>query len=428
MCWDNQPTCTAAFTLESGGRRTPRNEYSVRYVVTLDTATSSLISHGSMITRYDVLEDNYTSLVNTWKPIPELFIPNADVGVIFLETHDTPFYAPVHDPWFSATRGPFNRTASLGNMAAYLSDEPISVLGCVQQYQFCNPSINGNASCTPLRGIFQAALMASETIFSEVKQRDMFSWSAKAIKDMAGGFYEIVNALKGASLLASDSLSTLGQSGLPDNQWELELEHWFKFTLADVQRAILDQATGPKLAGSGQFHSLPTTAEARTVCSNQKIQSDSFTSFNLLGLVLILSIGGMIMIISAALPCAVERMQRHKKPFASLEWITNDTLQLQRLAHEAVGAGTWDGACNDYPRTRKGELLACLDISNPKHPVLRVAENADLVMEHDQMRASEDGKGRESESTYEPAEAFLLNHEIPCSSLELDRRFTDSMC
>jgi hypothetical protein len=136
----------------------------------------------------------------------------------------------------------------------------------------------------------------------------------------------------------------------------------------------------------------------------------------------------MIMIISAVLPCAVERIQRHKKPFASLEWITNDTLQLQRLAHEAVGAGTWDGACTDYPRTRKGELLACLDISNPKHPVLRVAENADLVMVHDQMRASEDGKGRESESTYEPAEAFLLNHEIPCSSLELDRRFTDSMC
>jgi hypothetical protein len=86
------------FTLESGGRRAPRNEYSVRYVVTLDTATSSLISHGSMTTRYDVLEDIYTSLVNTWKPIPELLIPNADVGVIFLEIHDTPCFAPVHDP------------------------------------------------------------------------------------------------------------------------------------------------------------------------------------------------------------------------------------------------------------------------------------------------------------------------------------------
>jgi hypothetical protein len=153
-------------------------------------------------------------------------------------------------------------------MKAHLSDEPISVLGCVQQYQFCNPFTNGNASCTPLRGIFQAALMASETIFSEVKQRDLFSWSAKAITDMVGGFYEIVNALKGASLLASDSLSPLGQSSLPDNQWELELEHCFKLTWPTCKEQSLIMPQVPSLrirASFTRFHLQPKRAPSAAI-------------------------------------------------------------------------------------------------------------------------------------------------------------------
>jgi hypothetical protein len=131
---------------------------------------------------------------------------------------------------------------------------------------------------------------------------------------------------------------------LPGNQWELELEHWFKFILADLQRAILDQATGPVTSEARSFHSPPTSAEAQAICGSQKIRSESYTSFNVLGLTIISSIGGQIMVISACLPTATARMQRHKRPFASIEWVTNDTLQLQRLAHEAIGAGRGGGA------------------------------------------------------------------------------------
>lgn len=60
----------------------------------------------------------------------------------------------------------------------------------------------------------------------------------------------------------------MGQYALPSNQWELELEHWFRLTLADLQRAMLDLATEPVIPEAGEFHTPPSFAEERTVCGN----------------------------------------------------------------------------------------------------------------------------------------------------------------
>lgn len=224
-------------------------------------------------------------------------------------------------------------------------------------------------------GIFEAAQAATSTLFTDPQSKEAFEWSSRSIRHMANGFHELVTILGGGALLATDTLSAVGQAGLPDNQWERELEGWFKFTLADLQRAVLDQATGPLDPKAASFHSAPQTAGARSVCSNQKIRSDSYTSFNVLGLVIIFAVGGLIMLVSVYLPPVTARIQRNRNTYASLEWVSNDTLQLQRLAHEAVGAGEWEGACDDHPLARKHDLLAVLDITNQKHPVLRVVSN-----------------------------------------------------
>ncbi|KAH7363722.1 hypothetical protein BKA66DRAFT_514601 [Pyrenochaeta sp. MPI-SDFR-AT-0127] len=374
------------------------------------------------ITRYAVPETNYTASINTWKPIPELIRPDADVSLFFLAANDIRFFTPVNDPWFAAgSQGPVNMSISVGDMEVYLSDDPVRVLGCVQQYQFCKPAPKQNASCTPLLGINEA-LTAGTLIFTQPSDQGRFLWSASAILNMASGFTELARVLKGGALLASDSLSAMWQYDLPNNQWELELEHWFKFTLADVQRAILDLATGPIVADAREFHSPPASAEARSLCNNQKIRSDSYTSFNVLGLILIFAIGGSIMILSALLPWATSHFQRHQNPFPSLEWISNDTLQLQRLAHEAVGAGDWEGACNDYPRTRKGDLLAVLDITNKKHPILKAPSAVDMLSEKEEEKEGEEDTLRDS------AQISLLSLEIPRSSLELPQRFTSVIC
>ena len=66
-------------------------------------------------------------------------------------------------------------------------------------------------------------------------------------------------------------------------------------------------------------------------------------------------------------------------PYARLEWYTNGSLQLQRLAHEELGIGTWTRCDSDIPSTNPGVLLASLDLSNPEHPSLDAAHKNNVA-------------------------------------------------
>lgn len=59
--------------------------------------------------------------------------------------------------------------------------------------------------------------------------------------------------------------------------------------------------------------------------------------------------------------------------YQNLEWVSNETLQLQRMAHEELGLGSWSGTAtaSSIPITAPGEQLATLDISDKRHPILK---------------------------------------------------------
>jgi hypothetical protein len=103
---------------------------------------------------------------------------------------------------------------------------------------------------------------------------------------------------------------------------------------------------------------------------------------------LILVIGMLIIILDMALePCVARRATRkYTKRLSSMgdeefeskthplhsviEWNQTGTLQLQRLAHEEAGFGTWSKCDNDVPVTEPDQFIAGLDLRNVKHPVL----------------------------------------------------------
>lgn len=105
----------------------------------------------------------------------------------------------------------------------------------------------------------------------------------------------------------------------------------------------------------------------------QKIRSDAVTSFSVLGLVIILSLGGLIILLSYTIEFVVGWIQTWKKigTYQRLEWIINDTLQLQRLAHEELGFGSWTKGAAECPITAPGDRLAVVDVSEPTHPRLQ---------------------------------------------------------
>lgn len=119
----------------------------------------------------------------------------------------------------------------------------------------------------------------------------------------------------------------------------------------------------------------------------KKIVSTKYSSFNVLGVSLILLLGGLLILLDIALEPIIATFKKRKfnrtllrnqgytsssHPLHSvLEWSATSILQLQRMAHEEAGYGKWDRCGGDNPVTRGDDDLALLDVENTDHPHLK---------------------------------------------------------
>jgi hypothetical protein len=102
---------------------------------------------------------------------------------------------------------------------------------------------------------------------------------------------------------------------------------------------------------------------------SQNVTSSAHTNFNIFGLAFTLIVGGVIILVSIALEPAVSFYQRcyNEYTYSQLEWVSNGTLHLQRLAQEEHGAGMWSNTTKYVPVCRNEDLLAGLDTRVPGH-------------------------------------------------------------
>ncbi|KAF7511866.1 hypothetical protein GJ744_003099 [Endocarpon pusillum] len=117
---------------------------------TLDVATASVAPDGSV-------NENSSFL-----PILDLIVPAADISLIFLSANDIMFQEPSKDDWYAAERPTTQKFSFFEdeNRSFYVRNEPVRVLGCASRYQFCNPNIERNSSCTTWGGIEQTMALA----------------------------------------------------------------------------------------------------------------------------------------------------------------------------------------------------------------------------------------------------------------------------
>jgi hypothetical protein len=81
-------------------------------------------------------------------------------------------------------------------------------------------------------------------------------------------------------------------------------------------------------------------------------------SFSILGLVLLLSIGGIIVCVSLTIETVVAWIQSRTKKglHARMEWMRNDRLQMQRLLFSEKKLGQWTTDSSDkVPTTVEGD-------------------------------------------------------------------------
>lgn len=153
-------------------------------------------------------------------------------------------------------------------MTRYIRDDPVRVLGCSSRYQYCNPNLEPNDRCTPLHGIVSTSTLA-KGLWRTEKQKALFNWSANAILYNAVGIPEVILSLGVSALTSRYKLTGASQGPLPDNQWQLEVEHWFTTMLASLQRALVEAATGPTGPEMSRLEQHSQKPAEQSLCRNQ---------------------------------------------------------------------------------------------------------------------------------------------------------------
>lgn len=215
-------------------------------------------------------------------PIPQLTVPDADLLLVFLSPEGIIYLNRTDDPWYRGTAAYVDAYKVEGGdpHTAYISDEAASPMGCTQRYQYCN----SNKECGKL-GSWADAASSAMPLF-HLDPSDFWSdTSPDSIDGTAGRFIWFQNTLFGAGL--TDLLTGLGPSSLlsiqhsfqnfmgplPDNQWQLDVTHWFEMVLASLQACFVDTARGPSDEAVLPYLEGPQNEYERAMCQSQVSKS-----------------------------------------------------------------------------------------------------------------------------------------------------------
>ncbi|KAH8696936.1 hypothetical protein GQ44DRAFT_733494 [Phaeosphaeriaceae sp. PMI808] len=310
-------------------------------------------------------------------PIPQLDRSDAQVSLLFLDASDVINRNKTEDPWFAATtRGPYD------GIKVYVADEPSGVLGCATQRFWCNPQLPEDTRCI---NFFEAGGMDHlSKLWADPVDRAIVRGAMAPLNNKQSSLLEAFYRIPGLPSLLS-RVTLIGPFQLdeiPSNRWQSEIEYTFQAGLAATQSMLVEAARGGFFWGL-----LDCTGEDGVCirkCKNQKIKSSRYYSFSVLGLSVILFVGGFIMILGLFIESVagcMGRLRRRKgsrSAYTRLEWQANSTLQLQRLAHEPLGFGTWSRTMENVPVTAAGELLGVFNIADKRHPRLVRPERMDM--------------------------------------------------
>lgn len=325
----------------------PQQPYTIKYVLRQSQAFSSKVTNltgGHSITAFYP----WNPQDSDFEPIPELHRDDADVNLILLQNH-AKFLAEVDDPWFNASHVVGDPRA--GGYYEYL--DPVHVLGCTEQYEFCDPK---SLTCTGLMSI--GNVLDDQTI-SQFGFNPHQKTLAKHIGKLLSLFTlkALWTNLPSSYLLASTEVDPVSaySSRLPSDQWTQEVKNWLRMMQIALQRSVIDYAAGPVNIGGDHFLSEPQMAFERDLCLSQIIHNSTYSSFSILGMVIIFVIGGLFIILDQLAPSLQKRLFRHRDPAVQDLWLFDDYLHLQQRAFEEAGVGKWYHRANSVPITYRPE-------------------------------------------------------------------------
>ncbi|PHH74046.1 hypothetical protein CDD83_4635 [Cordyceps sp. RAO-2017] len=302
----------------------------------------------------------------SFAPVPQLFRPDADTVITFLSGEGVSFSQPSPDPWYlGVVEGPEFTTPDNRSYTLYWPQEAASPMACFKQFQYCN----GPGNCGPLASSYDAYRGAAP-LFNVSAERLMQNEETATVRDryiwfsdlLVDGLESFQDAISTESLQSQPRIHDGTVDPIPNNQWQLDVIQWWDTMLATIQQQFISLQGLDFIDPDSEQLRDKETINWHDICANQKILSSDHTSFSLLGLLLTYIIGALIVVMSYALEPIYGFLWRRwgYKEYTFLQWTADETLQLQRAAHQGIGSGTWTGFVDAIPTTEENEALADL--------------------------------------------------------------------
>lgn len=310
--------------------------------------------------------------VGDFYPIAQLNRTDALVSLLFLVSN-VAYLEPVDDPLFLA-----KTKVRKNGLTVYQATEPAAVLGCAEKYELCN-----GERCMNFAG------HQSLTI-SEKYRRLQFNAKQSSIADRildplsdSPIFYRYLGQ-GGMPLLATGRIYNNVLQTLPSDQWIIEINRDYGSGLNDVQLESLEFVAGPSDPADAKY-TVELPDKDKWMCTNQIIRRDGYASFNILGLVIILAVGGCFIVLNLTLRNIFGRVQQRSKSgqLRNAEWQDYGLLQLHRSALQAQGISQWESLDGDVPVISYGEgfFLPSQHKGEPSHGDSASKESGTSVIE-----------------------------------------------
>ncbi|CCX11990.1 hypothetical protein FPQ18DRAFT_122119 [Pyronema domesticum] len=317
-------------------------------------------------------------------PIPQIKRDDADVTLFFFAVGGIVFYEAVDDPLFSAhQKGQDFIMPDYEPLPSYKADNPVTVMGCIEQSRICNPR---SGVCTPFVPAFDPSASFYRQVASNENELPIAFLLDFTLKTMSMYFQSIA---QGASILAiTDHIYAGSAIGLAREQWKKEAAHLFQLGLAGAQVEIVRIAkeSYPRNHGNDTTNIMPE--QFRNTCKMVIFHEAGYTSISMLGLWIIV-IGSIIITAISLMDDVVGRWVQKRWPHRVLAWTRMDGIfWLLRMINEERNIGNWtDG---EIPRTlRRGETLGVVEVVEGHVGVSKVPSGFDLSKET--LRGSEFG-------------------------------------
>ncbi|KAF2110744.1 hypothetical protein BDV96DRAFT_650847 [Lophiotrema nucula] len=293
-----------------------------------------------------------------FEPLPEMRREDADITVRAVGKNAIRYREPVDDLLFAAHQVvPLYLISDNSTFTYYQSDTHSSMIGIMEQYQYCITNSTSHETCSDLGG-WPGTNPAVNFPRANGLQLSML----RLLYTTANHFnHASIDRFKASELIHGGGLI----DSLPEDQWITELTSWESQIWAAHQIAMADYAAGPtsRVPSAAVTTRNSSTAGDKELCGMQKMRkTGDFININYFGLVFILTVSSVIAVVDTLILRFLIFLKafKHISPHRINRWIQDGVWQLQRHAYESHGEGDWTMLDEVVPTTRQKTMLSDL--------------------------------------------------------------------